>query len=125
MSERSGHRSEHGSGTLLVAGAMLLLMVVAGVAMVLVGYIEAQHAAGGAADLSALSGAAAYARGDDACGTAREVARANGVALTACTVSGDSFDFVVRVGVTKHLRAPPGLPGTVTAVAEAGRLTGG
>ncbi len=118
-------RGQHGSGTLLIAAAVLVMMVFAGVGLVLAGYLAAQHAAAGAADLSALSGAAAYVRGEDACAAAGRVARANGVVLKVCAVSGDSFDFVVRTTVTRHLRSPPGLPGTVTASAEAGRLAGG
>lgn len=116
---------ERGAGTVLVAAVALLLMVLAGVGVVLAGYLAAQHAAAGAADLSALSGAAAYVRGDDACSAARRVARDNGVALTACVVAGDSFGFVIKATVVKHLRAPPGLPDTVTARAEAGRLAEG
>lgn len=118
-------RDERGSGTLLVVGGMSLVMVIAGVALVLTAYIAAQHAAADAADLSALSGAAAHGRGEDPCAAAREVARANGVTLSTCRVSGDSFDFVVRVGVIKHVRSPPRLPDTVSASAEAGRLSGG
>lgn len=129
MSPPGGRRwrraGERGSGTLLVAAVMLVVMVVAGVAVVLTGYVAAQHGAAGAADLAALSGSAAYVRGEDACLAARASARGNGTTLQACAVSGDSFDFVVRVSVVRHLRAPPGLPATVTAKAEAGRLSGG
>ena len=116
---------QRGSGTLLVAAAALVAMVLAGVGLVLAGYLAAQQAAAGAADLSALSGAAAYLRGQEACAAADRVARANGVSLKSCTVAGDSVDVVVTTTVVKQLRAPPGLPGTVTASAEAGRLSGG
>ncbi|MBN9105999.1 MAG: hypothetical protein J0I14_13450 [Propionibacteriaceae bacterium] len=118
-------RSERGSGTLLMAGVALIVMVLGGVGVVLAGYVAAQHAAAGAADLSALSAAAAYIRGEDACAAAGRVARANGVSLSGCAISGDSFGFVVKATVTRHLRAPPGLVETVTATAEAGRLDGG
>lgn len=118
-------RGQRGSGTLLIAAVVLMVAALAGVGLVLAGYVAAQHAAAGAADLSALSGAAAQVGGTDACAAAGRVARANGVVLKACTVSGDSFDFVVRTTVTRQLRAPPGLPATVTASAEAGRLSGG
>jgi secretion/DNA translocation related TadE-like protein len=120
---RAGH--ERGSGTLLIAAVTLLVMVLAGVGVLLAGYVAAQHAAAGAADLSALSGAAASVRGQDACAAAGGIARANRVRLTSCKVFGDSFDFVVKVTVVRQLRAPPGLPATVTASAEAGRLAGG
>lgn len=116
---------ERGSGTLLIAAVVLLVMVLAGVGVLLAGYVAAQHAAADAADLSALSAAAAYVRGRDACAAARGVARANQVGLTACRVSGDSLDFVVEVTVVRQLRAPPGLPASVAARAEAGRLAGG
>lgn len=115
---------QRGSGTLLMAAVALLVMVLAGAGLVLAGYVAAQHAAAGAADLAALSGAAAYARGQDACSAAGEVARANRVNLTGCRVFGDSFGFVVKVTVTRQLRPPRGLPNTVTASAEAGRLAG-
>jgi secretion/DNA translocation related TadE-like protein len=108
-----------------MAAVSLLVMVLAGVGVLLAGYVAAQHAAADAADLAALSGAAAHTRGRDACAAAGGVARANQVSLAGCRVSGDSFDFVVEVTVVRHLRAPPGLPGTVTAKAEAGRLAAG
>lgn len=129
MSPPGGRRprfvGERGSGTLLVAAVMLVVMVVAGVAVVLAGYVAAQHGAAGAADLAALSGSAAYVRGQNACVAARAAARDNGTTLQSCSVSGDSFGFVVRVSLVRRLRAPPGLPATVTAKAEAGRLAGG
>jgi len=126
MSRASPPRAdERGSGTVLVAGCLLLVSVIAGIALLLSAYVAAQHAAADAADLTALAGAAGHVRGSDACATARTVARANGVTLVSCSLAGDSFDFVVRVTVVKQVRSPAGLPGAVTAGAEAGRLSGG
>lgn len=121
MSPAAGQR---GAGTLLVAASALLAMVVAAVGVALSGYVAAQHAVAGAADLAAVSGATAYARGEDACRAARRIAAENRATLAGCTVTGDALGFVVRATVTRHLRAPPGLPSTVSATAEAGRLGG-
>nr|WP_300143417.1 Rv3654c family TadE-like protein [Propionicimonas sp.] len=114
---------ERGSGTLLAAAALLVAGLVAGALLVVAGYLAALHHARAAADLVALSGAATQARGGDACRTARELARQNGVRLAECRVRGDSFDFVVSTTVVQ--RTPgrsPLLPSELTAIAHAGRL---
>lgn len=119
---RPGH-SQRGSGTVLVAAVILVLMVVAVGLTVVAGYIAAAHHARAAADLVALSGAAAQARRQDACRVASGVATENRVRLSACHVRGDSLDFVVSVTVARSLDAPtPLLPGEVDASALAGRL---
>jgi secretion/DNA translocation related TadE-like protein len=93
------------------------------VAMVIAGYLVGHHQARSAADLAALSGAAAYSRGEDACDQARRVARQNGAKVVNCTQVGDEIDFVVtvRTAVPIHTRLP-GLPRIVEAEAHAGRV---
>ncbi len=121
-----GHREgrpQQGSGTVLVAAVMLVLMVLAGGLLVVAGYVAAVHHARAAADLAALSGAAAQARGQDACRVANGMAWENRVRLAACHVRGDSLDFVVSVSVAQPVPNPgPLLPGVVSASATAGRL---
>lgn len=123
---RSGRRprpGQRGSGTLLVAAVIVVLVALTG-ALGLVGrYLAAAHAARGAADLAALSAAAQRARGEAACPAADRIAAANGVRLTGCRVTGDSLDFVVSVTVRQPVPALlPALPEGVAATAHAGRL---
>lgn len=114
---------QRGSGTVLVLAVTIVLMAITGVLVVIAGYIAAAHAARGAADLVALSGAAAQARGQSACPAARRIASENGVRLMACTVEGDSWDFVVSVTVEKPVTlSVPSLPHSVRETAHAGRL---
>lgn len=120
---RALRAGQKGSGTVLVAGALTLAMVVAGAVLVVSGYVVAVHHARAAADLAALSGASAHGRGQDACGAAGRVATANRVRLAACRVRGDSFDVVVSVTVERRVAGPSAvLPGKVGATAHAGRL---
>lgn len=114
--------SQRGSGTLLVAAALLVAAMIAGAVLVVAGYLAALHHARGAADLVALSGAAAQARGGDACRTAGELARRNGVRLGECRVRGDSFDFVVSTTVVQRMPDRLLLPRELTVTAHAGRL---
>lgn len=118
-----GPGGERGSGTVLVAGALLVAALVAGALLVVAGYIVAVHHARAAADLVALSGASARAEGGDACRAAGRFALLNRVRLASCRVRGDSLDFVVTVTVAQRVPTLPGaLPGEVAATAHAGRL---
>lgn len=121
---RCGPRTgQKGSGSVLVAGALLLAMVVAGAVLVVAGYVVAVHHSRAAVDLAALSGASAHGRGQDACGAAGRVAAANRVSLAGCRVRGDSLDVVISVTVRQRVGRPsPVLPGEVVATAHAGRL---
>lgn len=122
---RVGRRSgrERGSGTVLVAAVMLVLLLLAGLVAIVIGYVAALHTARGAADLVALSGAAERARGGDACVAARNVAAANRVSLVTCRARGDSLDYVVSVTVATTVDfGVPSLPRQVRASAHAGRL---
>jgi secretion/DNA translocation related TadE-like protein len=113
---------ERGSAAVLMVAILGVVVALAAAAMVITGYLIGHHRARLAADLAALSGAAAYVRGQDACDEAREIARRNGAKLISCTRVGDDLDFVVTVRTA--VPAPsrlPGLPQTVEAEAYAGR----
>ena len=117
-------RDERGSGTVLAAAVMLVLLAV-GVGVVgYAGYAVTAHRAAGAADVVALSGAHARARGSDPCRAAHQSARANQVELADCTVAGDEVDYAITVTVVRsHPRALPGLPTSVRVSAVAGALS--
>ena len=124
--ERSGacgRHDERGSGTVLAAGTVVLLMAVAAAILVVGGYLVAADHARGAADLVAISAAAKVAQRGDGCRAAAEIAHRNGVSLARCTVRGDSLDFVVSVTVRQPVRLRlPLLPDAVPATSHAGRL---
>jgi secretion/DNA translocation related TadE-like protein len=94
---RVADRSEAGAATLLaVAMAGVLLMV--GAALAVVGAMVVAHRqAQASADLAALAGATAAARGEDPCQAARVVARLNGGTLVACAVDESGVTVQVRV----------------------------
>lgn len=129
LREGGGHptvrdrHDEHGSGTVLVAGTVVVLMAVAAAILVVGGYLVAADHARGAADLVAISAAAKVAQRGDGCRAAADVAHRNGVSLVRCTVRGDSLDFVVSVTVRQPVRLGlPLLPDGVPATSHAGRL---
>ncbi|GAB2590646.1 Rv3654c family TadE-like protein [Microlunatus antarcticus] len=117
----SGRRDERGSGSLLVVGVMGVVGVVAMMAVVAAAYLVAGHRAHGAADLAALSGAAAYAEGRPPCPAAARLARVNDARLVRCDRVGDDVDYVVSVTVDVEvgLRVP-GLPRALSGRAHAG-----
>lgn len=77
------------------AAVLLLLGCALGVAAAMV---RAHRVAQSAADLAALAGAGAVARGGDACAAGAGLARANGARLVGCTVRGR--EVTLRVVVT-------------------------
>jgi secretion/DNA translocation related TadE-like protein len=114
---------DRGSATVLMGAIMGVVATLGAVAMVVAGYLVAHHQARSAADLAAVSGAAAYTRGADACDQARRISQQNGAKLTSCTRVGDEIEFVVTVRTTVPVRAGmPGLPRNVEAEAHAGRV---
>lgn len=114
-------RSERGVGTVLMVGVMAVIVVLSVAGVCIAGYLVAAQRARTAADLAALSGATAYAAGQDPCSAARRNARANGASVVLCNHVGDAVDFVVtvRAQVRVGVRVP-GLPTRSTAVAYAG-----
>jgi secretion/DNA translocation related TadE-like protein len=104
-----------------MVGIMAVLLFVSLGGICIAGYLVAGHRARSAADLAALSGAAAFARGQDACSTARTNARSNGAKVMDCSQVGDVIDFVVSVQVEIAVDiSVPGLPTSIGAVAYAG-----
>ena len=90
--------SESGSATLF-ALAVVGLLVFVGAALGVVGaMVHAHRGAQSAADLAALAGAQARARGRDPCAAAATVATANGARVDSCTVDG--FEVLMQVTVT-------------------------
>ena len=116
-----GRRDERGSGTLLMVGVLAVVGVVSMAVVVAAVYLVVGHRASGAADLAALSGAAAYAEGRPPCAAAARIARANDAGLVRCDQVGDEVDYVVSVTVEVPvgLRVP-GLPRALSGRAHAG-----
>ncbi len=104
-----------------MVGVMAVVGVVATAAMVAAVFLVVGHRAHGAADLAALSGAAAYAEGRPPCPAAARLARANDARLVRCDRVGDDVDYVVSVTVEVEvgLRVP-GLPRALAGRAHAG-----
>jgi secretion/DNA translocation related TadE-like protein len=104
-----------------MAGIMGVVVALSGAALVIAGYAAGYHRARAAADLSALSGAAAFQQGRDPCAQAALTARHNGARVDRCSQVGDAVDFVVtvRVSVVTRTRMPH-MPRTVAAQAHAG-----
>jgi secretion/DNA translocation related TadE-like protein len=97
-------RSDRGAAT-VVATAVLGVLVAVAAALGLVTAVVVHHrAAQSAADLAALAGAGAAARGDDACAAAGAVALANDAALVGCRAEGSREVWVqVRVSGPRWL----------------------
>jgi secretion/DNA translocation related TadE-like protein len=114
-------RSERGSASVLMVGIMGVVLALSIAALLIAGYAVAYHRARAAADLSALSGAAAFQQGRDPCPQATLTARQNGARVERCEKVGDAVDFVVTVAVSVATRTHiPQLPRLVTAEAHAG-----
>jgi secretion/DNA translocation related TadE-like protein len=113
--------SELGSASVLMAGILGVVVALGSAALVIAGYAVGYHRARAAADLSALSGAAAFQQGRDTCAQAALTARHNGARVDRCGQVGDAVDFVVtvRVSVVTPTRMPH-MPRTVAAQAHAG-----
>lgn len=84
---------------MLVVAAVLLIALAGTVVMLVGGTLAAVERVRGAADLVAVSAAAAQADGGDACVAASRIATANQVELRNCRTAGDLLDFVVTVTV--------------------------
>lgn len=118
---RPGRPDDSGSASVLMAGVMGVVVLLSYVVMLVAGYAVAYHRVRGTADLVAVSAAAAFEIGQDACGQARRSAAANGAGLVSCDRVGDQIGFVVTVRVS--VRTPSqvaGLPRQVQAEAHAG-----
>lgn len=110
---------QEGEGGVATVWAVYWMFVLASVGMLalLAAMITAtQHHLAGAADLASLSAAARLQRGGDACRSADDIARRNGVQLTRCEVSGDD----VEVTVSDTMALPFGLDGSMSQSSRAG-----
>ena len=114
--------SELGSASVLMAGILGVVVALGSAALVIAGYAVGYHRARAAADLSALSGAAAFQQGRDPCAQAALTARHNGARVDRCSQVGDAVDFVVtvRVSVVRVHAHAPHAARTVAAQAHAG-----
>ena len=123
MSRQKTAGSEFGSASVLMVGIMGVLIGLSSAALVIAGYAVGYHRARAAADLSALSGAAAFQQGRDPCAQAALTARHNGARVDRCSQVGDEVDFVVTVRVSVEVRTRmPQMPSTVAAEAHAGSV---
>jgi secretion/DNA translocation related TadE-like protein len=119
-------RSELGSATVLMVGIMGIVVALSSAALVIAGYAVGYHRARAAADLSALSGAAAFQQGRESCAQVALTARQNGARVARCNQVGDAVDFVVTVRVSVVVGTPiPHMPRTVAAEAHAGPVHDG
>lgn len=109
-------RADSGYATVWATAWIACCIWVGWLVLVVAFTVARSHRVDGAAELVALSAAAARADGADACGTAAAVASANRVHLSACRVEGD--DVVVEVTATAPL--PWQLDGRLVARARAG-----
>ena len=110
MSSRPGER---GATTVLVVAFLGLLLLVGAALGVVGAMVRAHRAAQSAADLAALAGAVALARGEDPCSAAASVAGANGATVIDCRPDGSD----VRVSV--EVEGPRWLGQTADLAAEA------
>ncbi|KAA1420308.1 flp pilus-assembly TadE/G-like family protein [Nocardioides humilatus] len=112
----TARRGERGAASLLVTACVGLLLLV-GSALAVVGAMVAAHrSAQAAADLAALSGAAAMGSGGDACATAGAVAQDNRARLVGCEVDNRVVTVEVEVSGPRWL----GQDHDFTAEARAG-----
>jgi secretion/DNA translocation related TadE-like protein len=109
-------RGERGSATPFAIACLGLLVVLAGALGVVAAMVHAERRAQASADLGALAGAQALARGADGCSAGEQVVAANGAALTWCRVTGREVRVRVEVLGPRWL----GQTGDLTAEARAG-----
>ena len=126
MSTQRTVGSESGSSSVLMAGILGVVVALNGAALVMAGYAVGYHRARAAADLSALSGAAAFQQGSEPCAQAALTAKQNGARVVRCSQVGDAVDFVVTVRVSVVAGTGiPRMPSTVAAEAHAGPVHDG
>lgn len=112
---------ERGSAAVLGTVLVGVLVVVAVLVAVLGGAVADQRRVASAADLGALSGAAALQQGSDACAAARSLVRRNGARLTRCATAGA----VVTVRAARSTQPVLGRRFVVTSTARAGPVGAG
>ncbi|MEV7220320.1 Rv3654c family TadE-like protein [Streptomyces sp. NPDC093681] len=104
--------SDRGSATVWSVAAIAVLCLVFGVVLALGQAVVARHRAAGGADLAALAAADRWAGGGTAaCDRAEWVARAQGVRLVRCALTGQVSDVTAASGTgpfTAEVRARAG-----------------
>ncbi|MGB8022119.1 MAG: Rv3654c family TadE-like protein [Candidatus Nanopelagicales bacterium] len=118
---------ESGSGSILVAIWMTVLVVVASGVALLASLLNLRVQVAAAADLAALAAAGAtLSEPASACGRAREVAMANGARLGSCQVDGTEAWVVAEAAATHRVTSVlgRGVP-TLRARAHAELVPGG
>lgn len=115
-------KDQHGSGSLLLCVAMVVLLVVGWFGAVGGSYAVALHRGRAAADQAALAGALAVARGQDGCRSAADQLEfAEASSLVDCRSVGDAYSYVVSVTVERKVATSiPGLPDALRVRAHAG-----
>ncbi len=111
-------RSESGSATVAVVGAIALLLVLTVAGLSLGSAVLASHRARSSVDLAALAGASALMSGDSlalSCARASGVARRGDAAIVSCTAAGRG-SLTVRGEVSASIP----LLGRAVATARAG-----
>ncbi|MEP6630778.1 MAG: Rv3654c family TadE-like protein [Lapillicoccus sp.] len=115
-----GGRRDRGSGTLLVVGAVGVVLALVVGALGVVSAVVASHRAQSAADLAALAAAGALVRGEApgaACAVAGRIAARGGGSIASCRTGDDlTVEVLVRVvatvpqvgAATARSRAGPG-----------------
>ncbi|MBZ5739106.1 Rv3654c family TadE-like protein [Nocardioides mangrovi] len=116
MSRRPGRGDQRGSATLFAVACLALLMVLGAALGVVAAMVHAHRQAQSAADLAALAGAQALARGRDPCSAATAIASANDGTLASCRVDGRDVLVEVRVDGPRWL----GQHGDLSGQARAG-----
>ena len=90
-------RGERGSATLFAVAVIGVLLLIGAALGVVAAMVHAHRMAQSAADLAALAGAQAQARGRDPCRAAVRVATANGASMDSCAVAGSDVQVQVTV----------------------------
>jgi secretion/DNA translocation related TadE-like protein len=115
----TSRRDERGVAVVLVLGMSAALVFVAAVSAGTVAIVLAHRRAQVAADLGALSAAAALQSGDDTCAAATRIVARHDAVLTQCDVRGGSVVITTAVrlvavlgGVDLHGRARAGPSGS-------------
>jgi secretion/DNA translocation related TadE-like protein len=112
-------RVERGYATVWAVGWLTCCLCIAWLIWLLTAAVARQHHLDGAADLTALSAAAARQQGEGACEAAARVAQASQVELVDCTSDG----MVVTVQVTDRFTLPIGSSVHLTSSSRAGPAT--
>ncbi len=94
---------ERGAATVTVLAFVSVLLLLGGALGVVAAMVQAHRTAQAAADLAALAGAGAQARGRDPCATGGAVASANGARLVSCELDGADVRVLVEVSGPRWL----------------------